>query len=93
MPGANAYTQNLLRGYKGLAAINQNTTEFWDLYHSIQTTFQRRFQNGFSFGANYTLGLVLDGNTGLTAALPARGRRHDLGALGSGAVPRSCSSS
>ncbi len=66
VPGANAYVQNLLRGYKGLAAINQNTTEFWDLYHSIQTTFQRRFQNGFSFGANYTLGLVLDGNTGLT---------------------------
>ncbi len=66
VPGANAYVQNLLRGYKGLAAINQNTTEFWDLYHSIQTTFQRRFQNGFSFGANYTLGLVLEGNTGLT---------------------------
>ena len=65
VPGANAYTENLLRGYKGLAAINQNTTEFWDLYHSIQSTFQRRFQNGFSFGANYTLGLVLDGNTGL----------------------------
>jgi hypothetical protein len=55
--------------YKGLAAINQNTTDFWDLYHSIQTTFQRRFQNGFSFGANYTLGLVLDGNTGLTRRL------------------------
>ena len=69
VPGANAYTQNLLRGYKGLAAINQNTTEFWDLYHSLQTTFQRRFQNGFSFGANYTLGLVLDGNTGLTQRL------------------------
>ena len=69
VPGANAYVQNLLRGYKGLAAINQNTTEFWDLYHSIQTTFQRRFQNGFSFGANYTLGLVLDGNTGLTQRL------------------------
>ena len=49
---------NLLRGFRGLATINQNTTEFWDLYHSIQTAFQRRFQNGFSFGANYTLGLV-----------------------------------
>jgi hypothetical protein len=69
VPGANAYIQNLLRGYRGLAAINQNTTEFWDLYHSLQTTFQRRFQNGFSFGANYTLGLVLDGNTGLTQRL------------------------
>ena len=69
VPGANAYTQNLLRGYKGIAAINQQTTEFWDLYHSLQTSFQRRFQNGFSFGANYTLGLVLEGNTGLAQRL------------------------
>jgi hypothetical protein len=65
VPGANAYSQNLLRGYKGLANINQNTTEFWDIYHSIQTSYQRRFQNGFSAGINYTLGLVLEGNTGL----------------------------
>jgi hypothetical protein len=65
VPGANALTQNLLRGYKGLAAINQNTTEFWDTYHSIQASFQRRFQNGFSAGLNYTLGLSLEGNTGL----------------------------
>jgi hypothetical protein len=65
VPGANAYVQNLLRGYRGLAAINQNTTEFWDTYHSIQTSYQRRFQNGFSAGINYTLGLVLEGNTGL----------------------------
>jgi hypothetical protein len=69
VPGANAYTQNLLRGYKGLAAINQNTTEFWDTYHSIQMSYQRRFQNGFSAGLNYTLGLVLEGNTGLTQRL------------------------
>ena len=69
VPGANAYTQNLLRGYRGIAAINQQTTEFWDLYHSLQTSMQRRFQNGFSFGANYTLGLVLEGNTGLTQRL------------------------
>ena len=65
VPGQNAYVQNLLRGYAGLAAINQNTTEFYDTYHSIQTSFQRRFQNGFSAGINYTLGLVLEGNTGL----------------------------
>jgi hypothetical protein len=66
VPGANAFSQNLLRGYQGLAAINQNTTDFWDTYHSIQTSVQRRFQNGFSAGVNYTLGLVLEGNTGLT---------------------------
>jgi hypothetical protein len=69
VPGANAYTQNLLRGFKGLANINQNTTEFYDTYHSIQATYQRRFQNGFSMGFNYTLGLVLEGNTGLVQRL------------------------
>jgi len=65
VPGQNAYVQNLLRGYRGLASIEQNTTEFYDTYHSIQTSYQRRFQNGFSAGINYTLGLVLEGNTGL----------------------------
>ena len=60
---------NLLRPYRGLGNINQNTTEFWDTYHSIQTSFNRRFRNGFSFGANYTLGLSLKGNTGLQQRL------------------------
>jgi hypothetical protein len=73
VPGANAYSQNLLRGYRGLAAINQNTTDFWDTYHSIQTTYQRRFQNGFSAGVNYTLGLVLEGNTGLQQRMQHNG--------------------
>jgi hypothetical protein len=78
VPGANAQTQNLLRGYRGLAAVNQNTTEFWDMYHSIQMSYQRRFQNGFSAGANYTLGLVLDGNTGLTGGgLQAQRLQHN----------------
>ena len=68
-PGANALPDNALRAYRGLAVIAQNTTGFWDTYHSIQTAFQRRFQNGFSFGANYTLGLSLNGNTGLVQRL------------------------
>jgi hypothetical protein len=68
-PGANSLPDNALRAFKGISGINQNTTEFWDTYHSIQTAFQRRFQNGFSFGANYTLGLSLEGNTGLVQRL------------------------
>jgi hypothetical protein len=59
----------LLRPFAGLGNINQNTTEFYDTYHSIQTAFQRRFQSGFSFGVNYTLGLSLEGNTGLQKRL------------------------
>jgi hypothetical protein len=68
-PGANAYNDNLLRPFRGLASINQNTTDFWDTYHSIQTAYQRRFQHGFSAGVNWTLGLSLKGNTGLQQRL------------------------
>ena len=49
----------------GFANINQNTTEFWDTYHSIQASLNRRFRNGFSFGANYTYGISYKGNLGL----------------------------
>jgi hypothetical protein len=69
VPGATAYTANLLRAYRGLANVNQNTTDFWDTYHSIQTAYQRRFQHGFSAGINWTLGLSLKGNTGLNKRL------------------------
>jgi hypothetical protein len=70
IPGAGAYTQtNLLRAFRGLGSINQQTTEFHDTYHSIQSNFNRRFRNGFSFGVNYTLSLSLTGNTGLTKRL------------------------
>jgi hypothetical protein len=70
VPGAGAYTQtNLLRAYRGLGSINQNTTEFHDTYHSIQSNFRRHFRNGFSIDANYTLSLSFSGNTGLTQRL------------------------
>jgi hypothetical protein len=69
VPGANALTTNLLRPYRGLSNINQNTTEFWDEYHSIQTSFNRRYRNGFSFGLNYVLSLSFKGNTGLQKRL------------------------
>jgi hypothetical protein len=69
VPGAAAFTTNLLRPYRGLGNIEQNTTEFSDTYHSIQTSFTRRFRNGFSFGANYTMGLKFTGNTGLVKRL------------------------
>ncbi|MEP6918224.1 MAG: hypothetical protein ABJC89_21430, partial [Acidobacteriota bacterium] len=69
VPGANALTSNLLRPYRGISNIQQNTTEFEDTYHSIQTNLNRRFRNGFSFGANYVLSLSFKGNTGLTQRL------------------------
>ena len=65
VPGAGALPTNVLRSYRGFANINQNTTDFWDDYHSIQSNFNRRFRNGFSFGVNYTLSLSFTGNTAL----------------------------
>ena len=64
-PGATAYSSNLLRPFRGLANIAQNQTKFWDTYHSLQFNVNRRFAGGFSFGANYTYGISLKGNTGL----------------------------
>jgi hypothetical protein len=67
VPGSCAYSQNnLLRAFRGLGNIEQNTTSFEDTYHSIQMSLNRRFRNGFSFGANYTYGISFTGNTGLT---------------------------
>ena len=64
-PGASAYTTNLLRPFVGLGGIGQNTTEFYDTYHSMQLTVNRRFAHGLSFAAAYTYGISLKGNTGL----------------------------
>src|SRR5690606_22411466 len=49
VPGATALPANLMRPYRGFGAINQNTTEFYDEYHSIQASYNRRMRNGFSF--------------------------------------------
>jgi hypothetical protein len=69
VPGQNAFTTNLLRPLRGLSAIQQNTTAFYDQFHSIQTSFNRRFQNGVSFSVNHTLSLAFEGTTGLTQRL------------------------
>ncbi len=65
-PGATALPTNLLRPFRGYGSIGQHTTEFYDTYHSIQTSFNRRFRGGMSFGVNYTWSASLVGNTGLT---------------------------
>src|SRR5690606_14138036 len=65
-PGATALPTNLLRPFRGYGSIGQHTTEFYDTYHSIQTSFNRRFRGGMSFGVNYTWSVSLVGNTGLT---------------------------
>jgi len=63
----------LLRPLQGFNAIEQNTTEFYDKYHSIQASYNRRMRGGFSFGANYTWSILLEGDTGLQWRLNADG--------------------
>ena len=65
VPGADAYTSNLLRPFQGLGTISQNSPDFYDTYHSIQVSVNRRYSHGFSIGANYTHGISLKGNTGI----------------------------
>ena len=70
MPGANALHDEPAAAVS--AALQHQRAaddEFWDTYHSIQMSFNRRFRNGLAFGMNYTLGLSFKGNTGLQQRL------------------------
>jgi len=69
VPGASAYTANLLRSLRGFSNINEQETRYWDEYHGLQFSLNRRFTNGLAFGANYNLGLSFKGNTGLQLRL------------------------
>ena len=91
MPGATAYTTNLLRAFRGFASINEQQTTFWDEYHAIQMSLNRRSRSGLAFGTNYTLGLSLKGNdgygnTGLQQRLQHAAGRHHLDPRRSGRV-------
>jgi hypothetical protein len=56
-PGATAVSQNQMRAMRGFGAVNLQMNRGWRTYHSIQLSFRRRFQNGFSFGFNDTISL------------------------------------
>src|SRR5690606_3502993 len=60
---------NLLRPYAGLGQIQARLTQYSQTYQSVQTSFNRRFRNGLSFGINHTLSLAFTGNTGLPLRL------------------------
>jgi hypothetical protein len=72
-PGANAVANDLMRGYKGYGTINQFTQFGFNTYHSIQTSFSRRFAKGFSGQLNYTLGLSQHANAGARLEHDANG--------------------
>jgi hypothetical protein len=52
--GTNANVTALLRPYRGIGLINQNTGISWRTFHSIQASFNRRYLANLAFGVNYT---------------------------------------
>lgn len=63
IPGARALPTDLLRPYRGLGAIIATRPIFYSQYDSVQTSFNRRFRNGWQGGLNWTLSLRHKGNT------------------------------
>jgi hypothetical protein len=63
IPGQQAYATDLLRPYRGIGRVTVTWPRFYTQYDSIQTSFNRRFGNGWQAGLNWTLGLRFNGNT------------------------------
>ena len=53
-PGGAAVSTDLMRSYRGYAAINQRQFDGWRTFHSLQMSLNRRFRDGVSFGFNDT---------------------------------------
>ena len=68
VPGASAYTTNLLRPYRGLGNVEQNTTEFYDTYHSMQFA-DAAFPQRILVRRQLHVGAFVHGNTGLVKRL------------------------
>lgn len=61
-PAGRALTTDFLRPYAGFGSIGMNLPDFHETFHSIQSAWNRRYRNGFSFGGSYTLTLSHTGN-------------------------------
>jgi hypothetical protein len=55
IPGAGALPTNFYRPFRGFGPINRRMTVGKNAFHSLQTSFNRRFSHGASFTLNYTL--------------------------------------
>ncbi len=66
-PGGAALSTDLLRPFRGYGAINMQWPRFWNDFHSIQTSFNRRYSRGVALGFNYTLTLRQKGTNNLNA--------------------------
>ncbi len=63
IPGAAAFTADLLRPYRGLGSIITTWPRFHTQYDSVQTAYSRRFRNGWQAGLSWTESLRFVGNT------------------------------
>ena len=59
VPGANALAVDFLRPYRGFGDIIQIQPTAYADYNSLQTSWNRRFTKGLSFGVNYVLGKAM----------------------------------
>jgi hypothetical protein len=59
VPGANALAVDFLRPYPGFGDIIQIQPTAYSDYNSLQTSWNRRFNRGLSFGVNYVLGKAM----------------------------------
>jgi len=59
VPGATALPVDFLRPYRGFGDIIQIQPTAYADYKSVQTSLNRRFSNGMSFGLNYVLGKAM----------------------------------
>jgi hypothetical protein len=53
-PGGAAVSTDLMRSFRGYAAISQRMFNGWRTFHSLQMSVNRRFRDGVSFGMNDT---------------------------------------
>jgi hypothetical protein len=67
-PGAAAVLVDQMRAFRGYAGITQYQPRGWLTSHSLQTSVNRRFKNGVSFGFNHTLLLSQTGTGGNNSA-------------------------
>ncbi len=65
-PGATSLSTDQMRAIRGYGAIFQYQQKGWSTFHSIQTSFQRRYVRGLSAVFNWTWTLSNTGTTGLT---------------------------
>jgi hypothetical protein len=66
-PGINV---NYLRPYKGFASIQEEESTATSMYNGLQVAWNRRFSNGFQFGASYTLSKSDDSGSNYRDILP-----------------------